>query len=225
MTNPGQFCEQCGATLRAGSRFCETCGQPVGAGGGAAAPPTVPARANVTCGTCRQADQVVAAAAYTTAADPEVKGDDDRTPPDMVALFLQKPDKPEATGLMLWILAPFIPAVLFFVYWFAPIHRGFKFFLFGFTVAFWASVFVPAMYEAQIYAFIGLLHMLLYWVALFIGRDQAKVELLTVKIPAYNAQLARWQHLQYCMRCQKAWLDNTSAAPVDIVDTEQLLAS
>ena len=85
------------------------------------------------------------------------------------------------------------------------------------------TVFIPKLYEAQIYAFIGLLHLLFYWVALFIGRDQAKVELLTVKIPEYNTKLARWQHLQYCKRCQKVWLDNASAAPVDLTDVESLL--
>jgi hypothetical protein len=122
-----------------------------------------------------------------------------------------------------WIVAPFIPTFLFFIYWFAPMHRGFKFFLLGFTAMFWVSVFVPGLYEHQIYAFIGLLHLLLYWGALFIGRDQAKVELVTVKVPQYNAMLARWQHLQYCKRCQKVWLDNGSAAPVDLLEVESLL--
>jgi len=175
------------------------------------------------CGTCGNSDQVVAASAYAAAADPEVKGNDDRVPPEMVASFLEKPEKPTGSTLLGWIVAPLIPLVLFFVYWFAPIHRGFKFFLFGWTVAFWASVLVPALSAAQIYPFIGLLHLLFYWVALFIGRDQAKVELLTVKIPAYNAMLARWPHLQYCKRCQKVWLDNAAAAPVDLTDVESLL--
>jgi hypothetical protein len=219
------FCEHCGANLRVDSRFCEACGQPVGAGGGASTPPPAApaAPATLACPACRTSDQVVAASAYTVASDPEVKGDDDRVPPDMVELFLQKPDRPTATGLMLWVLAPFIPTVLFFVYWFAPIHRGFKFFLFGFTVVFWVAVFVPSLNEEQIYAFVGLLHLLLYWVALFIGRDQAKVALLTEKIPQYNRMLARWQHLQYCKRCQKVWLDNMPAAPVDLVDVESFL--
>jgi hypothetical protein len=222
MTNPGSFCENCGAALRAGSRFCEGCGQPAAAGGGASAPPN-PAPSNRSCATCGQGDQVVAASAYTAAADTKLPGED-RLDPDGVAIFLERPEKPEASGVMLWMIAPFIPLVLFFVYWLAPIHKGFKFFLFGFTVAFWVSVFVPAMYAAQIYAFIGLLHLLLYWVALFIGRDQAKVRLLTEQIPAYNTAIARWEHLQYCKRCQKVWLDNTSAAPVDLTDIESLLA-
>jgi len=222
MTTPGTFCENCGATLRADSRFCEACGQPVGAGGGVATPPT-PAPATRACRSCGTSDQVVAASAYAVASDPEVKGDDDRTPPDMVELFLQKPDRPVATGLMMWVVAPFIPAVLFFVYWFAPIHRGFKFFLFGFTVVFWVTVFIPSLNEEKIFAFVGLLHLLLYWAALFIGRDAHKVELLTKKIPEYNAKLARWTHLQYCKHCQKAWLDNSSSAPVDIDDVDKLI--
>jgi hypothetical protein len=191
------------------------------AGGGAG--PAAPQEATRLCGSCRNADQAVAASAYDATTDPEVKGDEDRVPPDMVASFLAPPDKPVASGLMGWIIAPLIPVVLFFVYWFAPIHRGFKLFLFGWTVAFWASVFMPGMYEANIYAFIGLFHLLFYWVALFIGRDQAKVELLTVKIPEFNTMLARWQHLQYCKRCQKVWLDNASAAPVDLIEVESLL--
>lgn len=219
----GTFCENCGAVLRPGSRFCEGCGQPVAASGGSTVPLSGVSTPSVLCGTCRTNDQVVAASAYAVASDPEVPGDEDRVPPDMVESFLAAPDKPTASTLTGWILAPFIPVVLFFVYWMAPIHRGFKFFLFGWTVAFWVSVFVPSMNEAQLYAFIGLLHLLFYWVALFIGRDQAKVELLTVKIPEYNAMLARWQHLQYCKRCQKVWLDNASTAPVDLVDVESLL--
>jgi len=222
MTNPGTFCESCGAALRAGSRFCEGCGQPVSARGGAAAPPA-PVAATLRCGTCGNGDQVVAAAAYKAADDPEVKGDDDRVSPDMVESFLEQPDKPVASGVLGWAIAPFIPVVLFFVYWFAPIHRGFKFFLFGFTVMFWVSALVPSLYAAQIYPFIGLLHLLFYWVALFIGRDQAKVALLTEKIPQYNSMNARWQHAQYCKRCQKVWLDNASVAPVDLVDIESLL--
>jgi hypothetical protein len=167
---------------------------------------------------------VVAASAYAAALDPEVKGDDDRTPPDLVALFLQQPDRPVASGLMMWIIAPLIPVVLFFVYWFAPIHRGFKFFLFGFTLVFWVTVFVPSLNAAQVYAFVGLLHLLLYWAALFIGRDAHKVNLLTKQIPEYNAKLARWAHLQYCTRCQKVWLDNSPTAPVDIENVDTLLA-
>lgn len=222
MTNPGTFCEGCGAPLRAGSRFCESCGQPVGASGGAPAPSpsTAPALA---CATCRNTDQVVAASAYSEASDPEVKGDDDRVPPDMVASFLEPPDKPAPVNMQWWIVAPFIPTFLFFIYWFAPIHKGFRFFLLGWTIAFWASVFVPGLYEQQIYAFVGLFHLLFYWGALFIGRDQAKVDLVTVKIPAYNAMLARWQHLQYCKRCQKVWLDNSAAASVDLLEVETLL--
>jgi hypothetical protein len=224
MTSPSKFCESCGAELRADSRFCEKCGQPVGAGGGASAPREPAALATaITCATCRNADQVVSAADYTVATDPEVKGDDDRVPPDMVKMFLDKPDKPVSVGILGWVIAPFIPTVLFFVYWFAPIHRGFKFFLFGWTIMFWASVFVPKAYEMQLYAFIGLFHLLFYWVALFIGRDQAKVQLLTVKIPEYNAAIARWRHLQYCKRCQKVWLDNTSGAPMELTDTDALL--
>ena len=34
---------------------------------------------------------------------------------------------------------------------------------------------------------------------------------------------ARWEHLRYCLRCQHAWLDNTSAAPVEVVDVDALL--
>ena len=222
MTNPGKFCENCGGALRAGSRFCEGCGQPVGADGGAAAP-SAPIAPTLMCGTCRTADQVVAASAYKIADDPEVKGDDDRVSSDMVESFLEAPSRPGAPSIFGWAIAPLIPAVLFFVYWFAPIHRGFKFFLFGFTVMFWASVFVPPLSTAEIAPFIGMLHMLFYWVALFIGRDQAKVTLLTEKIPQYNSMLARWQHVQYCKRCQRVWLDNASAAPVDLVDVESLL--
>jgi hypothetical protein len=222
MTNPGTFCENCGAALRASSRFCEGCGQPVGAGGGAAAP-RAPVAATLQCGTCGNGDQVVAASAYKAANDPEVKGDDDRVSPDMVESFLEAPSKPVASGILGWALAPFIPLVLFFIYWFAPIHRGFKFFLFGFTVMFWVSALNPKMNAAQIYAFIGMLHFLFYWVALFMGRDAAKVKLLTDEIPAYNTGIARWQHVQYCTRCQKVWLDNASTAPVDLVDVETLL--
>jgi hypothetical protein len=224
MNNPGRFCVNCGAALRPGSRFCESCGQPLNAAGDASVPAAaVPSI--LTCSTCRQSDQVVAASVYTAAADVAVKGDDNRVEPDGVAIFLEKPDKPVASGVLGWAVAPLIPAVLFFVYWFAPIHRGFKFFLFGFTVMFWVSVLVPPLSQAQLYPFIGLLHLLLYWGALFLGRDRAKVQLLTERIPAYNARLARWQHLQYCKRCQMTWLDNASAVPVNLVDVESLLAS
>ena len=141
MNTPGTFCENCGASLRAGSRFCEACGQPVGAGGGASAPPAAPAAPSLVCATCCNGDQVVAASAYAAATDPEVAGDDDRVPPEMVASFLEKPDKPTGSTLLGWIVAPLIPLVLFFVYWFAPIHRGFKFFLFGWTVALFYHLF------------------------------------------------------------------------------------
>jgi hypothetical protein len=40
-----------------------------------------------------------------------------------------------------------------------------------------------------------------------------------------DVMLARWKHLQYCVRCQHAWLDNTSAEPVEIVDVDALLKS
>lgn len=222
MTNPGQFCENCGATLRPGSRFCESCGQPVSATGASSTPAAV-APSVLSCATCRQTDQVVAASAYTAASDAKIAGDDSRVEPDGVEIFLEKPEKPEAPSVLLWALAPFIPFVLFFIYWFAPIHRGFKFFLFGFTVMFAASV-LPPLNKTEIYPIIGMLHFLLYWGALFLGRDRSKVELLTKKLPAYNARLARWEHLQYCKRCQMAWLDNASAAPVKLVDVESLLA-
>ncbi len=223
MMSPGSFCESCGAALRADSRFCEGCGQPVGAGGGVAAPPVAPASATLMCGTCNKTDQVVAASAYAAASDPEVKGDDDRVPPEMVASFLGAPSRPTKSGVLGWVVAPFVPFVLFFVYWFAPIHKGFKFFLFGWTVAFFVTALVPTLRDAGIYAFIGMLHMLFYWVALFIGRDQTNVTLLTVKIPEYNTMNARWQHLQYCKRCQKVWLDNASTAPADLTDVDALL--
>lgn len=222
MTNPGRFCEHCGAALRASARFCESCGQPVGGGGGTPAP-SAPAPSVLTCDACRTADQVVAASAYTAASDSKQPGDD-RIDPDGVEIFLEKPEQPEAPTLVGWVLAAFIPLVLFFVYWFAPIHRGFKYLLFGFTVMFVASIFVAPIYATGIYPIVGLLHLLLYWGALFLGRDRSKVELVTTHIPAYRARLARWEHLQYCKRCQRVWLDNASVPPVKLVDVETLLA-
>ncbi len=168
-------------------------------------------------------DQVVAASAYQPSTDPEVKGDDERVSPDMVQSLLEAPEKPGSSSVLSWALAPFIPLVLFFVYWFAPIHQGFKYFLFGWTVMFWASVFVPALSASELYPFIGLLHLLLYWVALFMGRDQANVKLLTQELPSYNARLARWQRMQYCKRCQKVWLDHAPAASRDLTEYEALL--
>jgi hypothetical protein len=223
MTSSGKFCESCGAEWRAGSRFCEKCGQPV-SGDGAASPPRAAAPPSAAaCTVCGKGDRVVAASGYAVANDPEVPGDDERVDADMVALFLQRPDKPQAGGVLGWAVAPFIPLVLFFVYWFAPIHKGFKFFLFGWTVAFFVTALVPELRAMELYAFVGMFHLLFYWVALFIGRDQQKVELLTKQIPEYNAMLARWEHLRYCMRCQRAWLDNASAAPVEITDVDALL--
>lgn len=223
MTNTAKFCESCGTELRDGSRFCEKCGQPVGAGGGASAPRSTPPPTGATCAVCGKGDQAVAAAAYDATSDPKVTGDDDRADPEMVALFLQRPDKPAAGSVLGWAVAPFVPLVLFFVYWFAPIHRGFKFFLFGWTVAFFVTALVPALNAMQLYAFVGLFHLLFYWVALFIGRDQRKVELLTKTIPEYNAMLARWERLRYCMRCQRAWLANATSAPVEIAEIDALL--
>lgn len=223
MTGSGKFCESCGGGLRDGSRFCEKCGLPVRGDGGASVSRAAAPAAAAGCTVCGKGDQVVTASAYDTAADPKVTGDDERTDADMVALFLQRPDKPEAGGVLGWAVAPLIPLVLFFVYWFAPIHKGFKFFLFGWTVAFFVTALVPSLNAMQLYAFVGMFHLLFYWVALFIGRDQQKVELLTKKIPEYNAMLARWEHLRYCMRCQRAWLDTAPAAPVEITDIEALL--
>lgn len=227
MTSPGRFCESCGAALQGSSRFCEACGQPVGAAGGAAAPraAAVPT-ADASCPACRQADQVVAAPAYTAASDTDVKSDGDRASPDLVATFLEKPEKPAQTkSVFLWALSALIPTFVFFIYWFAPIHKGFKFFLFGLTIVFFASVFVPTLSQAQIYPFIGLFLLLFYWGSLFIGRDSGKVDYVTKLLPEYNAKLARWEHLRYCKRCQKLWLDNAAgAAPVDLTDIETLLA-
>ena len=223
MISPGKFCESCGAALQEGSRFCEKCGQPVGADGVTPMPRPAVAISNPACPACGTSDQVVAASAYKAETDPEVTGDTDRVPPDMVTSFLEQPEKPVATGILGWVIAPFVPLLLFFIYWFAPIHKGLKLFLFGWTIAFWVSTLVPSLYDMQIYPFLGMLHLLFYWVALFIGRDAHKVEYLTKRLPEYNAMLARWQHTQYCVRCQKAWLDNAPAASVDIVDVEALL--
>lgn len=65
-------------------------------------------------------------------------------------------------------------------------------------------------------------HLFFYWVALMVGRGRARRELESVKIPAYQARLSRYQHVQYCKRCQMAWLD-TAAAAVQLVDVESLL--
>lgn len=224
MNTPAKFCEHCGGALRATSAFCESCGRPVHASGGGAASQAIPAGGGVVCGTCRKDDQVVAASAYTEASDPEVKGDDSRVSPDVVAMFLAQPEKPEAPSVVLWALAPFIPLVLFFVYWFAPIHRGFKVFLFGFTVMFWGSIFVPPFDKSGMYPIIGMLHLLFYWMALFMGRGAQMTKLQTETVPRYQAMLARWPHLQYCKRCQMIWLDNAPAAPVTVVNSEELLA-
>lgn len=225
MTNSGKFCESCGTALPDGSRFCDTCGQPVDDGGGATPPPApaTPTPSAAACPSCGQGDQVVAASAYDPKSDPKVAGDDDRADAEMVALFLQKPDAPAAGGVRGWALAAFVPTVLFFIYWFAPIQRGFKFFLLGWTIAFWTSVLVPPLREMQLYAFLGLFHLLSYWIALFVGRNRHKVNLLTKQIPEYNTKLAHWEHLRYCQRCQRAWLDNASGVPVGITEIDALL--
>jgi hypothetical protein len=175
------------------------------------------------CPSCGIDDQVVAASAYASVTDPEVQGDDDRVPPDLVGSFLEKPGKPVAARVLTWAAAPLVPIVLFFIYWFAPIHKGFKFFLLGWTIAFWVSVFVPALVDMEMYAFLGLCHLLLYWAALFAGRRQHKVEYLTRRIPEYHAMLARWERMRYCKRCQRAWLDNASGAAVGVTEIEAML--
>jgi hypothetical protein len=234
MASPGRFCESCGTALPDGARFCETCGQPVDEGSSASATPApavpapaipapaVPASAQA-CRSCGQDDQVVTAAAYTPEADPQVAGDEDRADPEMVALFLQRPDAPATSGVRGWALAAFIPTAVFFIYWLAPIQRGFRFFLLGWTVAFWMSVLVPSLRAMELYAFIGLFHLLFYWIALFVGRNRHKADLLTKRIPAYHTKLARWERLRYCRRCQRAWLDNASGVPVGITEIDALL--
>lgn len=177
----------------------------------------------VPCGICRTTDHVVAASAYTAASDTEIVVDEDRLSPDGVEIFLEKPDEPEAPSVMLWMLAAVIPFVLFFVYWFAPIHRVFKVFLFLWTIAFGVVTFVPELAARQLYPLVGMGLFFFYWVALMLGRRTARAELQAVRIPAYQSQLARWQRLQYCTHCQVAWLEGTPRASVPLVDVPALL--
>lgn len=223
MTAPRRFCANCGAALTDGVRFCESCGHQIGASvSSPASADSVNADAPTTtsCASCGANGRVVAASAYRAANDAKTD-DPDRMEPDGVETFLERPEPPEAPSVMLWMLAAFIPFALFVVYWWAPINRAFKVLLLCATIAFFATV--PPFSDAGWYPVVGLVHFALYWLALMAGRGASRAELAATRMPAYQARLARWERLQYCMTCQQVWLDTARAKPVRLVDVESLL--
>lgn len=232
---PTQFCEQCGARLPEDAKFCEACGQPVSTvtEGVASAPvlaaPSAPQNAGI-CSKCGQGDQVVAASQYNEGGDTipdtdKLPDGEDRVDKEIVCDFLAKPEKPEPDGLGFWLILPFIPLLNFLLCWFAPMYRGFKFFMLGIVIVFWVCVFVPDLYEMSAYAFVGMFFILFYYSAIFIARDSRKADYISKIIPEYNRMAANWEHLQYCKRCQVVWLKTKPQRVDDLMDTEELLKS
>ena len=76
----------------------------------------------------------------------------------------------EPVGITLWVLAAFIPTVLFFIYWFAPVPKATRPVLLVCTLAFIASA-VGYVADGW-YPIIGMVHLALYWGALVAGRKR-----------------------------------------------------
>ena len=227
-----KFCENCGAALAAGARFCEACGHKIGeTPASTPAAPSTPAPANtnshLSCPKCGQSDMAFLASDFMKRKFSEEEVDAaqraDQPDPEAAQIFLEKPEKPDSPDITKWLAIPLIPVVNFLFCWFAPMHKGYKFFMLGIVIVFWVCVFVPELYASSAYAFVGCFFLLFYYSALFIDRDRQKVEWTTHHLPQYNKAVARWEHLSYCQRCDVVWLDNEPGRLAEVEDTEKLL--
>lgn len=231
MSETRSTCSSCNAPLVAGARFCEKCGRPATPSGAGSPPPLpVTSPSAPVCPKCGQKEKAFTAAEFLKKTfTPEEMAEADRkdiTDPEGVQMFyLEKPSKPVAGNLAFWLVLPFIPILNFILCWFAPIHKGYKFFMAGILLIFWVCALVPALHEMAAYAFVGCFFVLFYYAALFIDRDRQNVLLTTQELPAYQKAVSRWEHLCYCQTCDISWLSTQPGQHVPVEETEKLLKS
>jgi hypothetical protein len=222
--DPHSFCTQCGASLGGAARFCESCGAPTSGDAEVAAGPGSGAGR---CPKCRSSSDTFTAAEYATKefSEAEIKAADaaDKWGPESSQIYLEEPEEPESPSLGFWLIAPWIPALNFVLFFCAPLKRGAKYFMAGLVAVFFVCVFTPRLYEVGAYALVGCFLILFYYVALFIDRGRRKDEYVTKLLPEYQRTLPRWQRLRFCRACEVSWLDGDPAKYVEVDRTEQLL--
>jgi hypothetical protein len=148
------------------------------------------------------------------------------------AVFLAKPEEPEAFSLLGWSIALLIPFLNVLALFIAPFTMGLKFFMIAAglvyvgVVIWYAAGTFPDPFAAKDAAMMtGFTTFALYFVALLHSWGTARRDVRARRGPAWRRSVERWEHLVYCDACAAVFLDDAEGAPVPVEKAPELIGA